>query len=132
MEIFLIIFVVAAIVEAVWESLKKIFAPAINWLENHGFPVDQVGAFLVALLICFGLGSRIDLFVLLGIPLEIAYLGVILTAVLLSRGSNFVHDLIGAVEGLRQNYKTITYTDAGMGPEVAFVEIAEDEPGEVG
>lgn len=119
MEVFLIIFVVAAIVEAVWESLKKIFAPAINWLENRGFPVDQAGAFLVALLICFGLGSRIDLFVLLGIPLEIAYLGIILTAVLLSRGSNFVHDLIGSLDAIRQVKKQEAlrngdYSNAGM------------------
>ncbi len=34
---------------------------------------------------------------MLNIPLEIAYVGSILTAVIISRGSNFVHDLIGAL-----------------------------------
>ncbi len=105
MEVFLIIFVVAALVEAVWESLKKLLAPLVRWLDSRGVPADQLGALLVALLICFGLGSKIDLFVMLDIPLEIAYLGIILTAVLLSRGSNFVHDLIGSLDGIRRGKK---------------------------
>jgi len=104
-EVFLIIFVVAALVEAVWESLKKLLAPLVRWLDSRGVPADQLGALLVALLICFGLGSKIDLFVMLDIPLEIAYLGIILTAVLLSRGSNFVHDLIGSLDGIRRGKK---------------------------
>jgi len=119
MEVFLIIFVVAAIIEAVWESLKKLLAPLVGWLDGHGVPADQLGALVVALLICFGLGSKIDLFVMLGIPLEIAYLGVILTAVLLSRGSNFVHDLIGSLDAIRQVKKQEAlrngdYSNAGM------------------
>jgi len=109
MEIFLIIFVVAAIIEAVWESLKKLLAPLVGWLDGHGVPADQLGALVVALLICFGLGSKIDLFVMLGIPLEIAYLGVILTAVLLSRGSNFIHDLIGTLNGIRESKSLIDF-----------------------
>jgi len=138
---FWILLLVAFLVEAIWEALKKILAPLVQWLQGKGFPVDQLGALIVALLLCFGLGSQVDFFAIMGIPLEIAFLGIVLTAILLSRGSNFIHDLIGAVEGLRQNYKTITYIDAGMGPEgeppVAFVKIAdkpapEDEPGEVG
>lgn len=119
MEVFLIIFVVAAIIEAVWESLKKLLAPLVGWLDGHGVPADQLGALIVALLICFGLGSRIDLFIMLGIPLEVAYLGIILTAVLLSRGSNFVHDLIGSLDAIRQVKKQEAlrngdYSNAGM------------------
>ncbi len=119
MEVFLIIIVVAAIVEAIWETLKKLLAPVVQWLDARGFPADQAGALLVALLICFGLGSKIDLFVMLDIPLEIAYLGIILTAVLLSRGSNFVHDLIGSLNNIRQAKKLNVlhkddYSNAGM------------------
>lgn len=109
MEVFLIIILVAAIVEAIWETLKKLLAPLVRWLDDRGFPADQMGALIVALLICFGLGSRVDLFILLGIPLEIAYLGIILTAVLLSRGSNFVHDFIGAVNGIKNEKKLIDF-----------------------
>lgn len=109
MEVFLIIFVVAAIVEAIWETLKKLLAPLVRWLDDRGFPADQMGALIVALLICFGLGSRIDLFIMLGIPLEVAYLGIILTAVLLSRGSNFIHDLIGTLNGIRESKSLIDF-----------------------
>lgn len=119
MEVFLIIIVVAAIVEAIWETLKKLLAPLVRWLDSRGVPADQLGALVVALLICFGLGEQIDLFIMLGIPLEIAYLGIILTAVLLSRGSNFVHDLIGSLNNIRQAKKLNVlhkddYSNAGM------------------
>jgi hypothetical protein len=97
MEVFLVVVLVAALVEAVWEALKKVLAPAVDWLDYRGVPADQLGALLVALLVCLGLGGRADLFVMLNIPLEIAYVGSILTAVIISRGSNFVHDLIGAL-----------------------------------
>ena len=109
MEVFLIIFVVAAIVEAIWETLKKLLAPLVQWLDARGFPADQAGALIVALLICFGLGEQIDLFIMLGIPLEIAYLGIILTAILLSRGSNFIHDLIGTLNGIRESKSLIDF-----------------------
>jgi len=109
MEVFLIIFVVAAIVEAIWETLKKLLAPLVRWLDDRGFPADQAGALIVALLICFGLGEQIDLFIMLGIPLEIAYLGIILTAILLSRGSNFIHDLIGTLNGIRESKSLIDF-----------------------
>lgn len=109
MEVFLIVILVAAIIEAVWETLKKLLAPLVRWLDDRGFPADQLGALLVALLICLGLGSRVDLFVMLGIPLEVAYLGIILTAVLLSRGSNFIHDLLGTLNGIRESNKLIDF-----------------------
>jgi hypothetical protein len=107
--VFLVLILVAAIVEAIWETLKKLLAPVVQWLDARGFPADQAGALIVALLICFGLGSRVDLFVMLGISLEVAYLGIILTAVLLSRGSNFIHDLIGTLSGLRENNNLIDF-----------------------
>ena len=97
MEVFLVVILVAALVEAIWEALKKVLAPVVDWLDYRGVPADQLGALLVALLVCLGLGGRADLFVMLNIPLEIAYVGSILTAVIISRGSNFVHDLIGAL-----------------------------------
>lgn len=102
MEVFLVIILVAALVEAIWETLKKLLSPVVGWLDARGVPADQLGALLVALLVCLGLGSQADLFVMLGIPLEIAYLGIILTAVLISRGSNFVHDLFGSISSIRQ------------------------------
>ena len=119
MEVFLIVIIVAALVEAIWETLKKLLAPVVGWLDVRGVPADQLGALLVALLVCLGLGSQVDLFVMLGIPLGIAYLGIILTAVLISRGSNFVHDLLGSLDGIRQAKKLDVlhnddYSNAGM------------------
>jgi hypothetical protein len=49
----------------------------------------------------------IDLFALLGLTLGVKYLGSILTAIILARGSNFVHDLFGTIGGIMQNKKPI-------------------------
>ena len=100
--IFLLL-LVAALLEAVWEALKPVFGSLVNNLQDRGVPVDRIAGLVLALIICLGIGSAVDLFALLGLTLGVKYLGVILTAIILARGSNFVHDLIGALEGIRQD-----------------------------
>ena len=39
-------------------------------------------------------GTRLDMLSLLGIETVIPFLGIILTGILISRGSNFIHDLL--------------------------------------
>ena len=104
--IFLLV-LVAALIEAVWEALKPVFGSLVNNLQDRGVPVDRIAGLVLALIICLGIGSQVDLFALLGLTLEVKYLGVILTAIILARGSNFVHDLLGSLDGIRQNNKPL-------------------------
>jgi len=89
--------ILALIGEAVWETLK------MTWQQGK-FSIDRLGALLVGLLIAIGTG--LDLFALVKVPLSIPYLGLVLTGVLISRGANFVHDLLKKLEpqGLQGKY----------------------------
>jgi len=104
--IFLLV-LVAALIEAVWEALKPVFGILLDRAQDRGVPVDRIAGLVIALVICLGIGSQVDLFKLLGLTLGIPYLGCILTAIILARGSNFVHDLLGSLDGIRQNNKPL-------------------------
>ena len=77
--------IIALICEAVWETLKMV------WQEGK-LSIDRIGALVIGLLIAFG--TNCDMFQLLKIPVVIPYVGIILTGILISRGANFVHDLL--------------------------------------
>lgn len=85
MEKLLIIIIVALVAESVWETLK------MTWQEGK-VSIDRIGALVVALVL--SMGVRLDILSLLGINTTIPLLGVILTGILISRGSNFIHDLL--------------------------------------
>lgn len=85
MEKLIMLVVVAIIAESVWETLK------MTWQDGK-VKVDRVGALVVSMLIVFG--TRLDILSLLGIETVIPFLGIILTGILISRGSNFIHDLL--------------------------------------
>lgn len=88
MENLLIIVMIALIAESVWETLK------MTWQEGK-ISIDRIGALVVALILCIGV--RLDILALLGINVTIPFLGVILTGILISRGSNFIHDLLAKI-----------------------------------
>jgi len=107
--VFLVLILVAALVEAVWEALKPVLGPVIGWLEARAVPADRLAALVISIIICLGIGSQVDLFALLGLTIGIPYLGVLLTAIILARGSNFVHDLLGTLNGLRESKNLIDF-----------------------
>ncbi|MGI6436160.1 MAG: hypothetical protein ACOX0F_12570 [Syntrophomonadaceae bacterium] len=86
-----IIFVAALLAEAVWETGKMV------WQQGK-VSVDRIGALVVG--IVFAVGAGLDLFALLGISFIYPIIGQVLTGILLSRGANFVHDLLKAAEGM--------------------------------
>lgn len=90
------ILVIAFICEALWETCKMF------WQQGK-VNIDRIGALIIAELVAFGTG--VDLFTLVEIPLVIPFLGIILTGLLISRGANFVHDLLSTVSNLQQNNK---------------------------
>ena len=85
MEKIFIIFVLALISESVWETLKMV------WQQGR-ISIDRIGAMVVSLVICIDV--EIDILNLLGINTSWPFVGIMLTAILISRGSNFIHDLI--------------------------------------
>lgn len=88
MEKIIQLVVLAFIGEAIWETLKMV------WQENK-FSIDRFGALAIGLLVC--IGARFDVMEIIGVPLQIPYLGMVLTGILTSRGSNFAHDFISGV-----------------------------------
>ena len=108
----LMLFIIAAVVEAVWEALKPAWPDSLRRLEKErGIPVDSFGALVLSVIIATAAGT--DLLQMVGVPLAVPYLGTVLTGVLISRGSNFVHDLLGVIDGIRQDKKPISI-DSGM------------------
>jgi uncharacterized protein YacL len=87
----ILIIVAAFLAEAVWETLKMVWQPG-------KLVIDRVGALFVGVVIALVFG--LNLFQILGFTVQLPALwlvGVILTGILLSRGSNFVHDLFKTI-----------------------------------
>lgn len=99
MEKLIMLVVVAIIAESVWETLK------MTWQDGK-VKVDRVGALVVSMLIVFG--TRLDMLSLLGIETVIPFLGIILTGILISRGSNFIHDLLVRLSNKNTEVKEIS------------------------
>ena len=94
MENIIILVLIALVGESVWETLKMV------WQEGK-ISVDRIGALVVALLLA--VGTKLDILTLLNINASIPYLGIILTGILISRGSNFIHDLLIKINNVKVN-----------------------------
>lgn len=88
------ILIVAFITEAIWETLKMVRDP-------KGINMSRIAAMILGILIA--LASGIDIFEILGIKFGVRFLGSIFTGLLISRGSNLVHDLLGSISSVYQN-----------------------------
>lgn len=93
---FIAVIVLAMIAEAVWETIKMTF-------QNGKLSLDRIGSMVVS--ISLAIATGMDLFKLVGISQSIPYLGIILTGLLLSRGSNFMHDILESISNIQQNSK---------------------------
>lgn len=88
--------IVALFVESIWETVKLI-------KKEKGINIDRLGAIIISIIVC--IFARLDLFKAFDINLSIDYLGYIFTGILVSRGSNFLHDLLGSVDKMYQHQK---------------------------
>ena len=93
--------VVALIGEAVWETLK------MTW-DKGKISIDRIGALVIGLVLDFVTG--LDMLKLLDISSKVSPAGIILTGVLISRGSNFMHDLLVAVNSIQVSSKITSIT----------------------
>ncbi|KEH96125.1 hypothetical protein [Clostridium massiliodielmoense] len=95
MNIFSLI-VVAIVGEAVWENLKMLW-------QKGKICVDRLGALVISIVLALDTG--IDILSLAGVPTRIPYVGIILTGIVISRGANFTHDIVSAINNVYQNSK---------------------------
>ena len=93
MNVFFTLIVVAILSEAIWEILKNLI-PNMN--DKVWAYINLVGSLLVGILIAFI--ADVNIFALLGITLRWHIVGVVLTGILISRGSNYIHDLVGKLK----------------------------------
>ncbi|WP_138203120.1 hypothetical protein [Haloimpatiens lingqiaonensis] len=91
-----IFIVMAFIIESVWETLKNI-------VVKGKVSKDRVGTIIIALVVVFV--SNIDIIDFFGVNMRYG-VGKILTAILISRGSNFTHDLVSLISNEYQYRKS--------------------------
>ena len=92
MEAFVTLILLALLVEAVVEWIKKVFG---GWLapilgETWYKVAKQFTALAVGILLAFGAGQNI--FVLLGTEFLYPVVGYVLAGLFIARGSNYIHD----------------------------------------
>lgn len=100
MEAFVIVIIIAVLVEALVEVLKGLVTEGTSvpaWL----WPV--CGAALGVLLCVL---ADVDALTLLGVGLSVPYVGNALTGILVSRGASFMHDVWQRVNGEKADGKT--------------------------
>ena len=88
--------VIALLGEAIWETAKMVW-------QNGKLSADRIGALAIGIVLSVGAG--LDIFTVVGVSLKVPYLGMIFTGILISRGANFVHDLMASISNLQQNTK---------------------------
>lgn len=77
--------ILAILVESLVQIIKSLF-------DNGKLNRTVLVSIVVGLLLAFTIG--LDVFSILGLEARIDFVGVIATGLLISRGANFVHDLI--------------------------------------
>lgn len=93
MEMLFAIIVMSVVVEGVVDIVKNIFVDkSVAWQKIVAIVIGEVVA----------IGFNLDLFVLFGMASIIPCLGSVLTGLLISRGSNYIADLIKKI----QSYQT--------------------------
>jgi hypothetical protein len=106
------ILVIAFLVEAIVETVKFFKGP-------NGIDKNKLGALIVGEVMAFA--SFINIFTIIGIPLNFGglvpeivgiILGIAFTGLLMSRGANFVHDLLAGISNIKDRGQPNTSTEA--------------------
>jgi hypothetical protein len=66
----------------------------IAWVVDSGFNWQRLTALLVA--VVMAVLSRIDLFIIVGLPLSFDFVGSVFTGLIIARGANALNDLFSA------------------------------------
>lgn len=87
------IIVLALLTEALWQTGK------LAW-QKGALNVSALGAMAVGIALALLTGT--DLMQAAGFPMKIPFIGQACTGLLISRGSNFIHDLLQSIAQYRQ------------------------------
>lgn len=90
MSKFLLILMLAITVEALVQYLKTILQTLQS--KEYKTAMTQAVAIAISVLLCFATGA--DFYSLLGVVFAFPWLGIVLTGIFISRGSNYVADFI--------------------------------------
>lgn len=82
------IITLAFLVESVWETIKMVW-------QGGKLSIDRVGALILGLGVA--VVYQVDLLAMVGITGTFNYVGALLTGVLISRGGNYIHDLVSRI-----------------------------------
>ncbi len=100
----IVLFMLAAAVEAVWEGLKPLWPKGLRRLEEEkGASVDRIGVLLCTIGAAFA--AKLDLASALELPFDLPVVGSLLSGVLGSRIANLWHDCLGTLDGIRRDKK---------------------------
>ncbi len=91
MEPIMLLIFSGLVVESVWETLKMV------WQEGK-LNVDRIGSLVVGIAVAFF--WPVDLFAAVGQVFVYPFVGMLLTGVIISRGANFVHDILNTVKNI--------------------------------
>lgn len=81
--------IIAILVEAIVENIKTTYENGIN--------ATRIIALILAIVIC--ILTQTGIFLLLGIDFTLPIVDYILTGIVVSRGANFVNDIISKIRG---------------------------------
>ena len=82
------ILIVSVLVEAIWENIKMIYS-------NNKISLSKIGSLIISLIICFI--GKVDIFLILNVFNNSSIIGIIFTAIICSRGANFVNDIFDKI-----------------------------------
>ena len=86
------IIVLAILVEAVWEAAKMVW-------QDGKFSISMIATLIIGIALAILSGADLCAAVGIGLP---AIVGQIVTGILISRGSNYLHDLISKLGGQKE------------------------------
>ena len=93
MEGFMLVVVIAVLIEAIVQVIKGV-VPEGATVPGYLWPTCSI---ILGVMVC--VFAKVDALAILGLEMEIPYVGCGLTGVLVSRGASFVHDVWGKVKG---------------------------------
>ena len=82
--------IIAMLVEAIWENIKMVY-------DKKKFNINMIGSLILGIIIC--VVFKIDIFPIVGLSAAIPFIGSIFTGIIVSRGANFVSDLLKRLKG---------------------------------
>lgn len=107
----IILCVIALLIESLAETSKFVFK------EEKKINIASMLALIFGMVIC--VSADINIFALLNISLSFPIIGNILTGLLVARGSNFTHDLLGKLNHLSDfNYSNTNIPDITIKPDI--------------